>query len=235
MVCPAVLESVLFTTAVMPPHTVHALCLSQPGDGLKVPDTAILNVAGDITVEAWIRPRPAKDGPFNFILSKNYGGTGYALLIIGSGDNVRLQFEANDTVAYFIPMHVLTDHWWHVAGVLRSRQDISLYLNGVQVNQHPTDRAMAPSSLPLFLGTSPWNSFSGDMADVRIWNAARNQEQIVQDMTQPPDPSEKDLVADWTFKKLSRGRSYDVTHHTRPAEIQGHPRLVGASLGRGTW
>jgi hypothetical protein len=61
-----------------PAHaSIPALSLRQNGDGLKVPDTPILNLGGDLTLEAWIKPRSADNGgSFHFILSKNYGGTG---------------------------------------------------------------------------------------------------------------------------------------------------------------
>ncbi len=34
------------------------------------------------------------------------------------------------------------------------------------------------------------------------------------------------LIGDWTFRTVSRGRSYDITHHTRPAEVVGKPIRV---------
>ncbi|HWD41314.1 MAG TPA: LamG domain-containing protein [Fimbriimonas sp.] len=211
----------------VPPTPLYALVLTHIGDGLKVPHTEVLDLKGDLTLEAWIKPHSADNGgPFHFIVSKNYGGTGYALLLIGKGDNVRLQFEATDTVAYAIPMHVLSGHWWHVAGVYRGKKDISLYVNGVAVASHPTQSELQPSPLPLYIGTSPWDSFDGAIADVRLWRTPRTQEQIVEDMSSAPEPNNADLVAAWNFKTVARGRSYDLTHHTRPAEVQGAPQRI---------
>ncbi len=144
-------------------------------------------------------------------------------MLIGKGDNVRLQFEARDTLAYPISMHVLANRWWHIACVFQAHQDMKMYLNGVMVAQKPTNLDMQPSPLPLFIGTSPWDSFDGEIADVRLWDVARSQDQILASMHQTISPSSPNLIANWTFRTLSRGRSYDLTHHTKPAQILGNP------------
>ncbi len=209
----------------MPP--VFALDLRHPGDGVRIPDSPILDPAQDVTVEAWIRPATADNGgSFHFIVSKNYGGTGYALLLIGRGDDVRLQFEARDIVAYPMKMSVLANHWWHVAGVLRAHRDISLFLNGVQVASHPTNLDLVPNNLPLYIGTSPWDSFCGQLGEVRIWGVARTQEQILGSMA--ARRGSEGLIGDWRFGVVSRGRTYDDTHHTRPGEVLGRPLRVRA-------
>jgi len=208
----------------------HALTCSNLGDGIRVPDTPILEVNGDLTLEAWIKPENVDlGGPFHFIVSKNYGGTGFAMVLIGHGDDVRLQFEANDTIAYFLPMRTLRQGWWHVAGVYRAGKDISLYLNGVEVARKPTSLAIKPNNLPLWIGASPWDQFVGSIADVRIWNVARDQSQIVADKDRRLSGNEPGLVANWTFNSISRGKTFDITHHTKPAEV-----LRDASLTRKT-
>jgi hypothetical protein len=203
----------------------HGLKLTKRGDGFRVPYTAALNPQGDLTVEAWIKPR-ADDasGPFHFIVSKNYGGTGYALLLVGRGDDYRIQFEARDVVAYPIPMRVLSQGWWHVAGVCRGGKSLELYLNGVKVAEKPTGSPMVNNELPLFIGSSPWDSFSGELDDVRIWSVARSQDEIVASAKSRLRGNEPGLMANWDFERMPKGRAYDRTHRTRPGEAVGKPK-----------
>ncbi len=50
------------------------------GDAVKVADSATLDITGPITIEAWVKPSESiVDSFFNFIVSKNLDGTGYAL------------------------------------------------------------------------------------------------------------------------------------------------------------
>jgi hypothetical protein len=209
------------------PARIHALKCAGMGDGIRVPNSPILQMNGDLTVEAWIRPENVDlGGPFHFIVSKNYGGTGFALLLIGHGDNVRLQFEANDIVAYSLPMETLKQSWWHVAGVYRAGKEISMYLNGLQVVSKPTGLALKPNTLPLWIGASPWDQFIGSIADVRIWNVARDQSEIVSDKENRLSGHEPGLVADWTFRSFSGRKTYDITHHTKPGEVLNRARLI---------
>jgi hypothetical protein len=99
----------------------------------------------------------------------------------------------------------------------------TLYINGVQVEQKATTLAMQRNTLPLYIGTSPWDSFAGEISDVQVWNSARSQGQILESMSSGIRPDAPDLIANWTFRTVSRGRSYDMTHHTKAAQVLGQP------------
>ncbi|HSH93763.1 MAG TPA: LamG domain-containing protein [Roseimicrobium sp.] len=211
----------------MAPPQAHALKCANLGDGVRVPNSAVLEVDGDLTLEAWIKPESVDlGGPFHFIVSKNYVGTGFALVLIGKGDNVRLQFETNDTVAYFVPMRTLRSKWWHVAGVYRAGKDVALYVNGLEVARKPAPSGMKPNELPLWIGASPWDQFIGSIADVRVWSVARNSNQIFTDKDRRLKGNEPGLVANWTFRPSSSGKTYDITHHTKPGEVLGRAALI---------
>jgi hypothetical protein len=193
---------------------------SGPGPGLKiwhgdqgvrVPNDDILNVTQDLTLEAWIKPsgEPGGGGPFHFIVSKNYDGKGYDLLLIGNGDNCRIQFEMGDIASTTVPMSVLKWHWWHVAAVYRDRKSIALYINGVKTADVRATLPLRTYTGPLLIGTSPWDTFQGRIGDVRIWSVARTQEQVVDDMHSRVDPSSPGLVADYDLSNIKRGRVLD--------------------------
>jgi hypothetical protein len=198
-------------------------------DGLEVPFSSALQITGDLTVEAWIKPRADQPGgPFHFVLSQNYSGAGYALVLIGRGDDYRIQFEANETIPYFVPMHVLKQAWWHVAGVMHGGKRIRLLLNGLVVADNETKLTMMPSTRPLTMGTSPWDGFAGEIGEVRLWNVARSQEEIVRDMDRRLTGKEAGLVAAWDFRHVAKNRVYDLTHHTKPGVLKGLARVVRA-------
>lgn len=204
----------------------HVLRIDKPGEGVKVPHTDFIMPKGDLTVEAWVRPTcELGSGPFQFIVSKNYEGTGFALVMIGKGDYFRFQFEANDVISKEMHRNVLKEGWWHVAGVLESGKSIKLYINGVAVAYKETTAVMKPSGGPLYIGTSPWDTFLGDIDDVIIWNEMRTQEQIVADSKRPPTGKEKNLVAFWDFERRQKGLIWDRAHHAKPGTLLGKPSL----------
>jgi hypothetical protein len=211
--------------AFSPPHGRY-LQIDGFAQGLMVPHSKTLMPAGDMTVEAWIKPLPNdRTGPYHFIVSKNYAGTGYALLLIGRGDDYRIQFEACDVLPYFISMRVLQGHWWHVAGVFRPAKSMELYLNGVRVAEKSTTNRILDNELPLRIGTSLWDSFTGSLDEVRVWDRALTQEQVLDSMKSSLSGQEPGLIACWSFDRLIKGKFYDKAHHTEPAQLIGKPLL----------
>jgi hypothetical protein len=210
-------------------YTGPSLRVGGGADGLNVPFSPALQVTGDLTLEAWIKPQEQQPGgPFHFIVSQNYSGAGYALVLIGRGDDYRLQFEANEIVPYFVPMRVLKQGWWHVAGVMHGGKRIRLLINGVVVADKETKLTMMPSTRPLTMGTSPWDGFAGNIGEVRVWNVARSQDEIVRDMNARLTGKEPGLVALWDFRHTAKNEVYDLTHHTKPGVLIGKARLVRA-------
>lgn len=202
----------------------HALVIDKPGEGVRIPHTAVLEPKGDLTVEAWVRPSCApSSGPYQFIVSKNYGGAGFALLMIGSGERYRFQFEASDTISYEMHRNVLKDNWFHVAGVLESGKYIKIYVNGIAVAYKPTTEKVKPFDGPLYIGTSPWDTFMGQVDDVMIWNEMRKQEDIIADSKKPPNGKVPNLIAFWDFERRQKGQIWNRTHLTRPGDILGKP------------
>lgn len=210
------------------PHPSRGLATYAPGDGLVVPNSEMLNQPGDLTLEAWVRPSPKQlGGPFHFIVSKNYSGMGFALVFIASRGRFRFQFEATDTIATAeSPMRAWQNRWWHVVGVMRSGKRIELFLNGIKVAEKPTAAVLQRQEGPLTIGTSPWDTFIGTIGEVRIWNVARSPEEIVADATKTLRGNEAGLLADWNFAHYGKGLVYDITHHTKPGELQGKARIV---------
>src|SRR5688500_7878463 len=87
--------ALLLTTAICLPQG-YALRFTKERQSVVVPDHDALDITGDLTVEAWIRPEQAPN-EFRFIVSKNFSGTGYSLLTSGEQ---RISFESHDPVNF---------------------------------------------------------------------------------------------------------------------------------------
>lgn len=165
------------------PAQNYALEFNGDRQAVLVPDYAGIRPTGNFTVEAWIKPyEPTAGSIFKFILSKNYAGQGFALVMVGLGSEQRIQFESVAVVAYGVGQGyneaAFRNTWMHVAGVLEDGR-LSIFVNGVwgrTVNYAKSD----PLATPLVIGNSLWQGFNGAIDEVRIWSTARTHEQIVQ-------------------------------------------------------
>lgn len=183
------------------------------GTKLVVPNHPAINFPHDFTLEAWVKPDSGmRNDIFKFILSKNYEGSGYALVAIGRDDAQRFQFEALNTIAYGIPEPILRGRWWHVAGV-REGATNRLYVNGLLVAEERNTPPLRPNNLPLMIGSSLWSGLPGVVDEVRLWSIARSQLELISWKDRMLSGRERGLAAYWRFDE---GRGYivrDATGH----------------------
>jgi Concanavalin A-like lectin/glucanases superfamily len=148
------------------------------GDYVTVPHHAALNISSHWTMEAWIKPDTISNS-YKAILSKNRVPRPASLWIRNgfaevwfSVDNIdggklqgRIPFKANE--------------WTHLATTYDSTQ-LSLFVNGA------LDTTITLSIVP-DVNESAWTFgqrgddnyfYKGEMDEVRLWNIARNAEQI---------------------------------------------------------
>ncbi|HVT14528.1 MAG TPA: LamG domain-containing protein [Fimbriimonadaceae bacterium] len=203
----------------------HALRFTKDHQAVLIPDCPALEITGDITVEAWIRPEENVQGAeFKFIISKNYGGKGYALVMVGKGGEERIQFEASELLAYGAQQgydeKAFRNTWLHVAGVVENGRQ-RLYINGLLVKENPKPAILKAGTMPLQIGGSPWNSFRGCIDEVRIWNVARTQEQINHDKNHYLTGREPGLVVYLTFDEGGGRTVHNLTGKT-PDGVLGY-------------
>ena len=189
------------------------------GDAVVVPDSASLDITGPITIEAWVRPSALiSTSSFNFIVSKNMGGTGYALLDWGPASSESYRFEANNksidlSVQGTTPLQI--DVWTHVAGVWDAGIGM-LYIDGVLNNTRPNPNPPLSNDLPLYIGGSPFGagtSWEGEIDEVRIWNVARTAQEIYDNKNWILTGTESGLVAYWHFDEGTDLTTADATGH----------------------
>jgi hypothetical protein len=110
--------------------------------------------------------------------------------------------------------------WYHVAVMVDSLGNVSMYINGVLDN---TGNTLAPDNVTRtsnYIATSNWPSvpfFGGIIKEVRIWNGTRTQKQILANLRTPLIGSESGLIAYYPFNEEDGEIVYDMSQQKRNA------------------
>jgi hypothetical protein len=191
-----------------------------------------LDVTGDFTIEAWIKPESLTD--FDVIVSKDNVGVSrsYALhlkadgalhaYVFGTGGSGQVESESTAGI-------ISTGTWYHVAMVFDVTADtIDLYLNGTetgyQIDSSGTVTSVTDSSAPFSIG-SRQNSgteekfYDGLIDDVRFWNDKRTSTEISDNYNVELNGDEAGLVGQW---KLNNDY-LDATSNNNDLTASGSP------------
>ncbi len=191
-------------------------------DKIIIPDAPALNPASAITAEAWINASVWKNGiAGGTILAKDIDAPnrGY---VLRCGNNGSVEFMISDNGSWKAassPSVMLTNRWYHIAGVFDG-SDVLLYINGELIARTPASQ-LTPSPTALIIGESPtWSgrTFSGAIDEVRIWNIARTQNQLQNDMTASLSGSEPGLAA---YYKMDEGLGISTINDATPNTNSG--------------
>lgn len=115
--------------------------------------------------------------------------------------------------------------WYHVAGVI-DEQSISLYINGILQGSAEISGSVNYVSAPIVIGKVSSESYAnrhyhGHIDDIRLWNEARSESEILDYLGSPLQGDEENLVGYWTFddataidltSHMNDGLMYDDTH-----------------------
>ncbi|WP_176560234.1 discoidin domain-containing protein [Brevibacillus dissolubilis] len=195
-----------------PPHQ-RSLAFDGVNDKLIAQNVPVnLATGGKNTVEFWIY----WDGKANIMpFSWN---THYDLEFI----NGYFGFNTGQANLIGTSSTGMANKWTHVAAVFTngtpSPSTVELYLNGQKQNlahqtAYVTTSARAATStvrIGHYYGGDLY-SFRGKMADVRIWNHARTQSQIIANMNRNVSGNENGLVGSWKLDSLTTKTAYDTT------------------------
>ena len=169
----------------------------------------------EFTVECWVKPgdRQAQhadifgnhDGEgLGFVLQQDGANANQYLAAYGIGDRRWVITEA-------VPL--AAGRWQHVA-LVKTRQDLRVYLNGVLVAQEDNTAPVHPSPMPVAVGlgyTAQQRCFRGLIDEFRIWNKALTdfghagidptaaRETRSQYLSDTPRPASGKLDKSWTL------------------------------------
>jgi heat shock protein beta len=183
----------------------NALAFDGTGDFVPLGTNAALNLMSNLTVEAWVYVPASPKSSINTIFSKNYTNLGNPGYMFGFNNwnttNLKIIFE--DGASAFNSNQTLTAGTWnHAAVVISGNGTIgNFYINGSPAGSFAATLTDA-SAVAEFIGamdSSGSYSLKGTLDELRIWNVARTQQEIIDNMDNSLIGSETGLVAYYDF------------------------------------
>ena len=153
----------------------YSLNFDGNNDYILIPDNASLDLTTNYTIEAWIFPES-----FSWlagIVSKYHtnAANGYMLRLTFQAPYTGLGFDERITGTGIL----ISNQWYHVAAV-NSNGNRKLYVNGVEYSLSGSALNVSANNNPLRIGSDYGSRyFDGRIDEVRIWNIARGQDDII--------------------------------------------------------
>lgn len=227
LACLLLLNIILGTPSALAGSKV--LSLDGDGDYVDVADSEDLHLQYPITIEGWVGTNnPSKSyqhivGKRNDRLLGSYK-VPYALRL--DSGKPTFYFGTGNTWKIHRAEFQLSEAWYHVAATYDGNI-VNIYVNGVkEYTQSETDTPFT-NDISMTSGASidPDEVFDGLLDEVRIWNIARTQEQIQENMNQPLENPESDpnLVGYWNF---DNGTAEDLSQYANHGEFYGDAHTV---------
>ena len=180
------------------------------------------------TIEGWVKWRRFNGWPKVFGFGKGENAVG----LMAANDTNRISLVVDEKLNSWVGVGIGHDNamaageWVHVACVF-ANNGATLFVNGRQVGYNPNlllSRVRENTENALGSGGSGLGSFlDGQMGEIRIWNTARTEAQVQEDLTQSLSGSESNLVALWNFDD---GTARDATGHSHDGILRGHAEIV---------
>lgn len=165
-----------------------ALSFDGSDDLVSVGNPSNLQITGDITYSAWIKPN--QTGVADKILAKwqDAATTSYAYLLQTNVSNT-FSCYSNDglTPRSVTSTTTATANNWYFVSCVRSNQDLIIYVNGVKEStQNYAGSTWVNAAAPFKIGaggndTNAENAFTGSIDQVRVYNYARTSAQVAWD------------------------------------------------------
>lgn len=171
------------------------------GSFIEVPDAPNLRFTNSMTIEAWIYLDDAVNntiidkGDYNFLFDTHPNG------------QPALGLYSRSFGWIYSTGSLPTHQWVHVAVSFKTGiNGVNFYLNGTLLSSHTMNTNLYSDNGPVNIGRqSPWscacNLFNGDMDELRIWNVARTQAEISENMNRNSLCDNTGLVAYFPFNE----------------------------------
>jgi len=185
----------------------NALQFNGIDEYASIGDNNSLDITENVTIEAWIRASSWEDYIWkgSIVAKDGSNKTGYNLRC---GENGRLSFVSGISGQWVEVQSqeiMETDTWYHVCGTYDGNSQ-KLYINGDLVGENQTTGFIDTNDVHLFIAASPGFSdryFNGKIDEIRLWNTARTEQQIRENMYLTVPEDEDGLVSYWQFNLQS--------------------------------
>ncbi len=197
-----------------------ALDFPRNDDSVSMGTPEILMTSNQITLESWCYLREVYDGMglISYMTDHEGAESGYGFRY----SNNKLRFclrTAGMTDNTFYPnpsTPVELDQWMHIAGTYDG-QIAKIYLNGVLVSEQSAEGAMDWDPIPIrfklgkFYDSNDSRYMNGLLDEVRVWDVARTQSEIQENMNHVLSGHEAGLVGYWNFDSGPGNNVPDLT------------------------
>jgi len=186
----------------------NGLAFDGSGDFVTIGTTPLLNLTSDFTIETWVYVPASPKYSINTLFSKNYpnlANPGY-MFGFNNWNSTDLKLVLEDGVtAYASTKTVVAGQWNHVAVVISGNGTIcTFYVNASAAGSFPVSFVGDASSIPATIGSMDLGgsySLSGTLDEMRVWNVARTQQQLIDNLDNPLIGNESGLVAYYDFNQ----------------------------------
>lgn len=189
----------------------YAVVLGSGGSLSAASNNAYQFGTGDFSLEAWFKTAQAGGSGTIIARKGSSGGSGNGGFLVVLRNDGTLKFATDNGAGYYQTITsggAANDGLWHHVAAVRQGTSLRIYLDGLELPSTPGGNAAPPlnvnNSLPLTIGMTQqqqeqFNSFSGQLGLVTVWNTARNAAQVAADMRTILRGSEAGLVGYWPF------------------------------------
>ncbi|MBK7761859.1 MAG: hypothetical protein IPI46_00615 [Bacteroidetes bacterium] len=185
--------------------------LNGANDYMLVPHNAVFNSTSEITVEAWVYPT-SYPSQYPAIIAKHNANSSFELDL--KNDNT-IEWECMiDGVQRNLNGGTITlNQWTHIAATYNG-STMKIFKNGIVVASFAVTGAIGTNSFPVEIGSRSGGGavFAGKMDEVRVWNIARTQSQIVNAMNAELLGNETGLVGYWDMNRNGEGAGLIVNN-----------------------
>lgn len=187
-------------------YGANSLQFDGTDDVVTIANQASLNITSAITLEAWVYA--TKNTGVQNVVSKssNSQNTGYIFPRTDNGwTNTIVYLHIGGSWRTVSASFPSLNNWHHLAATYDGAA-IRLYINGILSATQSQSGVIATNTNSLTIGDQPGFSefFGGRVDEIRVWNIARTQSEIQNNMNTELDPAlQTGLVAYYNFNQGS--------------------------------
>ncbi|KAB2925396.1 MAG: T9SS type A sorting domain-containing protein, partial [Bacteroidetes bacterium] len=181
------------TVMTMSGTQANSLRFDGSDDHVRIEDANAFDLTNTYTLEAWIKPSGFSS--MAGIISKYHsnGSNGYFIRLSNNHPYTGIRFDEQETASGILT----AGNWYHIAAV-NNNGTRTLYVNGSPVSIDGEPFTTSSNSDHIAIGSDfGGRFFNGDIDEVRIWNVARTQQQIQDNMNLPFTSAQSGLVGYW--------------------------------------
>lgn len=176
-----------------------ALSLDGSIDYAWVPDANALDVSNAMTMEFWVKFDDIYNSGDINIVSKGFVDETYAFTYDSNTDKLTFHLNTGSILnPYFEGVSLQNDTWYHIAGTFDG-STAALYINGLKIAGTSGSGSINTNNDPLYIGSGGDDValVDGSMAEVRLWNTAKTEQEINDLMNLSVSGEEPDLAGYW--------------------------------------